>query len=189
MKSGKRPMAERTGKGRIAERKGKMERTEQESRIDRILKHPEFLANLKKNDAAEAHRRFCRHNMVHFLDVARIARVINGEEHFGVDLEWIYAAGLLHDIGRHVQYADGTPHEEASAVIAPEILAECGFSEEEVAIIADAILMHRKSEVAGEKNLRGILYRADKASRACFACPVEQECNWKNEKKNLLIMY
>lgn len=166
-----------------------MAREEAESRIDRILKHPEYLENLSKNDAAEAHRRFCRHNMVHFLDVARIARVINGEEHFGVDLEWIYAAGLLHDIGRHVQYADGTPHEEASAVIAPGILAECGFSEEEVAIIVDAILMHRTADVAAEKNLRGLLYRADKASRACFACSVEQECNWKNEKKNLRIVY
>lgn len=167
----------------------KMAREEAESRIDRILRHPEYLDNLNKNDAAEAHRRFCCHNMVHFLDVARIARVINGEEHFGVDLEWIYAAGLLHDIGRHVQYADGTPHEEASAVIALGILAECGFSEEEATIIVDAILMHRKSEVAGEKNLRGLLYRADKASRACFACPVELECNWKNEKKNLRIVY
>ncbi len=180
MISGKRPMAERTGK---------MEKTEQESRIDRIMKHPGFLAHLSKNDAAEAHRRLCRHNMLHFLDVARIARIINGEEHFGVDQEWIYASGLLHDIGRHVQYADGTPHEQASAVIAPGILVECGFSEEETAIIVDAILMHRAETVAEEKNLRGLLYRADKASRACFACPVERECNWKNEKKNLRIMY
>ena len=173
----------------MTERTGKMERTDQESRIDRIIKHTGFVENLNKIDAAEAHRRFCRHNMVHFLNVARIARVINGEEHFGVDQEWIYAAGLLHDIGRHVQYADGTPHEQASAAIAPGILVECGFSEEETAIIVDAILMHRTETVAEEKNLRGLLYRADKASRACFACPVEQECNWKNEKKNLRILY
>ena len=166
-----------------------MKRTNQESRIDRIMKHPIFLEHLSKNDAAEAHRRFCRHNMVHFLDVARIARVINGEECFGVDPEWIYAAGLLHDIGRHVQYADGTPHEQASAVIAPGILVECGFSEKETAVIVDAILMHRTEDVAEEKNLRGLLYRADKASRACFVCPVEQECNWKNEKKNLRLLY
>ena len=174
---------------RMTERTGKMERTDQESRIDRIMKHLEYLEHLSKNDAAEAHRRFCRHNMVHFLDVVRIARIINGEEHFGVDQELIYAAGLLHDIGRHVQYADGTPHEQASAVIAPGILVECGFSEGETAIIVDAILMHRTEAVAEEKNLRGLLYRADKASRACFACPVEQECNWKNEKKNLRILY
>lgn len=178
-----------SGKRRMTERTGKMERREQESRIDRIMKHPGFLEHLKKNDAAEAHRRFCRHNMVHFLDVARIARIINGEEHFGVDQEWIYAAGLLHDIGRHEQYADGTPHEQAGAVIAPGILVECGFSEEETATIVDAILMHRTEAVAGEKNLRGLLYRADKASRACFACSVEKECNWKNEKKNLRILY
>ncbi len=166
-----------------------MERADRESRIDRIIRHPAFLENLSKNDAAEADRRFCRHNMVHFLDVARIARVINGEEQMGVSTEWIYAAGLLHDIGRHVQYADGTPHEQASAVIAPGILAECGFSEEETESIVDAILMHRNGKIADEKNLRGLLYRADKASRACFACQAQTECNWKSEKKNLHILY
>ncbi len=166
-----------------------MESTEKESRIDRILKHPEYLKNLSEIHAAEAKRRFCLHNMVHFLDVARIARVINAEEQMGVDLEWIYAAGLLHDIGRHVQYADGTPHEKASAQIAPGILEECDFSKEEVEHIVEAILLHRTPEVAGEKNLKGLLYRADKASRACFACPVEKECNWKDDKKNLRIVY
>ena len=158
-------------------------------RIDKILKHDLFLKNLSENNTAEADRRFCRHNMAHFLDVARIARVINGEEALEVDREWIYAAALLHDMGRHVQYADGTPHEQASAVIAPEILAECGFSEEETEVIVDAILMHRNGKIADEKNLRGLLYRADKASRACFACQAQTECNWKSEKKNLHILY
>ncbi len=158
-------------------------------RIDEILKNESFLENLGKNDAAEADRRFCRHNMVHFLDVARIARIINAEENLGVDPEWIYAAGLLHDIGRHVQYADGTPHELASANLAPGILLECGFDEEETRAITEVILSHRDPEVAGEKSLRGLLYRADKASRACFSCPVEAECNWKKDKKNLTIPY
>ena len=158
-------------------------------RIDEILKNKDFLENLGKNDAAEADRRFCRHNMAHFLDVARIARIINAEENFGVDLEWIYAAGLLHDIGRHVQYADGTPHEQASACLAPGILSECGFSEEETRAVTGAILAHRDPQVAGEKNLGGLLYRADKASRACFSCPAEAECNWKKDKKNLTVPY
>ncbi len=158
-------------------------------RIDLILEQETFRENLLKNHAAEADRRFCRHNMAHFLDVARIARIINEEEQMGVDQEWIYAAGLLHDIGRHVQYADGTPHEEASARIAPEILLQCGFTGEETESITDAILSHRNAEVAKERNLRGLLYRADKASRACYACEAEAECNWKKDKKNLKIMY
>ena len=40
-----------------------------------------------------------------------------------------------------------------------------------------------------EKNLNGLLYRADKMSRACFCCQVEPICNWKDEKKNLKLKY
>ena len=33
--------------------------------------------------------------------------------------------------------------------------------------------------------LRRVLYRADKASRTCFACPAEKACDWSAEKKNM----
>lgn len=158
-------------------------------RIDQILKNDIFQLNLGKNRAAEADRCFCRHDMVHFLDVARIARVMNAEEGYGLELEMIYAAAILHDIGKHRQYLEGSPHEIASGEIAPDILRQCGFSEEETLEIRDAILAHRDRTVMDEKNLRGILYRADKASRACYACDAEKDCNWKNDKKNLKIVY
>lgn len=158
-------------------------------RIDAILQNKDFQKYLKKNNEAEADRRFCRHNIGHFLDVARIARIINEEEQLNVPVEWFYGAALLHDIGRHVQYSDGTPHEQASAVIAQGILQACGFAEEETEIIAEAILSHRDGSIADEKSLRGLLYRADKASRSCFACEAEPECDWKKEKKNLRITY
>jgi len=158
-------------------------------RIDKILKHELFLSHLHANEAAEAQRCFCRHNMEHFLDVARIGMIINLEENMGIDKEWIYAAALLHDLGKHIQYEDGTPHEKASATIAPRILSECGFDEKEAEIIVDAILTHRDFSVVQERNLRGILYRGDKASRACFACKSEADCNWKDGKKNLQIKY
>ena len=141
-------------------------------RIDKILNHDLFLYHLGKNNAAEADRRFCRHSMVHFLDVARI-----------------YAAALLHDCGKHEQYENGTPHEQASARIAPEILKDCGFDDKETDVIVTAISRHRDPEAAKEKNLNGVLYRADKASRACFACDAEKDCNWKDGKKNLAIRY
>ena len=64
--------------------------------------------------------------MVHFLDVARIGTIIALEEGLELDREWIYAAALLHDCGKHEQYENGTPHEQASARIAPEILKDCG---------------------------------------------------------------
>ena len=98
-------------------------------RVDRIIKHNIFTENLHKNMDAEKDRQFCRHDMAHFLDVARIGKIINLEERLGVADEMIYAAGLLHDIGRHLQYSRGVPHEQASAEIAPGILRDCGFGE------------------------------------------------------------
>ena len=56
-------------------------------------------------------------------------------------------------------------------------------------VIVTAISRHRDPEAAREKNLNGILYRADKASRACFACDAEKDCIWKDGKKNLTIKY
>lgn len=156
-------------------------------RIDKILSHDLFLGHLDKNNAAEADRRFCRHNIVHFLDVARIATIINLEENLQINREWIYAAALLHDLGKHIQYSEGVPHEKASAEIAPFILEDCDFAEKETRVIVDAIMNHRNIAVATEQNLRGILYRADKASRACYACEAEADCNWKDGKKNLTI--
>lgn len=158
-------------------------------RIDLIINHSLFNLHLQENEKAEADRKFCRHNMIHFLDVARIAEIINLEEGLGLNREWIYAAALLHDCGKHIQYEDGTPHEVASARIAPQILQDCGFEKEEADLIVEAILSHRDETVASEANLRGVLYRADKASRACFACKAETECNWKDGKKNLTIRY
>lgn len=159
------------------------------NRIDKILNHELFLCHLQANEAAEAQRCFCRHNMEHFLDVARIGMILNLEENMCIEKEWIYAAALLHDLGKHIQYENGTPHEKASAAIVPGILSECDFTEKEVEIIVDAILMHRDFTVAQERNLRGVLYRGDKASRACFACKAEADCNWKGDKKNLQIKY
>ena len=158
-------------------------------RIDKILKHDLFLHHLRENQKAEVGRRFGHHDLAHFLDVARIGEIINLEKNLGIEREWVYAAALLHDMGRHVQYEDGTPHELASAEIAPEILRDCGFEDSETDVIIDAIKSHRDASVSAEDNLRGVLYRADKASRLCFACDVVEECNRSDDKKNLTIRY
>lgn len=157
-------------------------------RVNRILESESFREYLRRNEQAEEKREFCHHDMGHFLDVARIAMIINKEENYGIEAELIYAAALLHDIGRWQQYEDGTPHEKASAVLAPDILAETGFDEKESAIIITAISRHRDSEVKEKKDLDGLLYWADKLSRPCFACKAEKDCNWKGEKKNRCIV-
>lgn len=163
--------------------------TEKMERIDKILNHDLFVENMRKNEAAEADRSFCRHNMAHLLDVARIAMILNLEEGLAIQKDVVYATALLHDIGRHIQYENGTPHEQASAEIAPSILSDCGYDEKETDVIINAIRLHRTVKIAENHDLSGILYRADKASRACFACKAEKACDWKQDKKNFTIRY
>lgn len=154
-------------------------------RINRILKQDLYQEHIRKINEAEADRRFCHHNMAHFLDVARISMIINLEEGYGISREMIYAAALLHDIGRWKQYEDGTPHEAASAGFASEILIQCGFTVNETDVIIEAIKNHRNKNILKHKDLSGLIYRGDKASRTCFCCEAESDCDWKTDKKNL----
>lgn len=158
-------------------------------RIDKIIGHSMFLEHLHQNMEWETDRHFCRHDLAHFLDVARIGRIMNLEGQLGIEEEILYAAALLHDIGKHLQYSHHIPHEKASAELAPPILRDCGFDAEETAMIVEAILSHRDSSAVSDENLRGVLYRADKASRPCFCCPVKADCNWKEGQKNNQILF
>ncbi len=158
-------------------------------RVNLILKNQKYQEYIDRIKQAEEDRIFCLHNMSHFMDVARIAYSINLEESLEISKELIYATALLHDIGRFMQYEDGIPHELASAELAPDILAETGFEEQEQTEILRAIREHRNKEVARESNLAGIIYRADKLSRPCFACKEEKQCDWKKSKKNMKITY
>ena len=108
-------------------------------RADRLLAHPSFLENLQKNREAETDRRFCRHDMTHFLDVARIGTLINLEEGQEIPKDLIYGAALLHDLGRHEQYREGIPHEQAGAAKAPSILSDCGYDREEAEAVLEQI--------------------------------------------------
>lgn len=157
-------------------------------KVDRILRHPYYEECVRLIGQLEAERKFCRHDRNHFLDVARIAWILNMEEKAELPKELIYAAALLHDIGRHEQYLRGIPHDEASARIAQEILTDCGFSREEREMIVSAILQHR-SGLEKTNALSEFLCRADKLSRTCFCCAAESECNWSAEKKNLVLKY
>ena len=158
-------------------------------RINKILRHELFQRYMEKNRRAEENRRFCRHDMGHFLDVARLAMIFNLQQGLAIPEELIYGAALLHDIGRWRQYEDGMPHEKASALLAPEILSDCGFTQQEAEQILSAISSHRDERIKDERTLNGILYRADKMSRSCFCCEMEKECDWKGSRKNLVLQY
>lgn len=158
-------------------------------RVNEIIRNKEYNRLLYEIEELEKDRIFCRHNMIHFLDVARIGSIICYEEGINVEKGLIYAAALLHDIGRGAQYKDGTPHEKASAEQAAKILKECGFSRNETASITEAIREHGNEEVKGRKDLAGVLYRADKLSRKCFECKAINECHKSVDKKNMWVFY
>lgn len=162
---------------------------EPDCHANRILQHSVYRECYEKIVQCEKNRIFCHHDMVHFLNVARLAEIFNLQEDLQISKKLVYGAALLHDIGRFEQYLEGIPHEEASARIAPSILRECGYLSEEIDTIVDAISNHRNKDVEKEPNLRGILYRADKMSRSCFACAAEAQCDWKKDKKNLQLKY
>ena len=83
-------------------------------RINKIFKHELFVENLSKIKKYEKDRIFCRHGIEHLLDVARIGciylaeyKLQNGHVLSDIIDEYIYAAALLHDLGRAEQYEKG----------------------------------------------------------------------------------
>lgn len=157
-------------------------------RIEQIRNHPVFAENYRLLEDAEISRKFCRHQLPHLLDVARIAYIRNLEQELGFSKVIIYAAAILHDIGKYRQYTDQTPHEEAGAELAGKILTDVdGFSAKEKAEILQAIREHRR-KTGTMSPLGSLLYDSDKLSRACYACAAREACNWSEEKMNLEIL-
>lgn len=157
-------------------------------RVDAIWRDDVYQESYRRLERLETDRAFCRHGMRHLLDTARIMWILNLEEGLGLDREVVYATALLHDIGKAEQYEHGEPHELVGERLAAEILdrmpVELSFSREERDAILAAIRGHRRLRPDAEP-LERLLYRADKASRPCFACPVRDACSWPEEKMNL----
>lgn len=160
-------------------------------RVQKIYRSDAFQHNLEENRKAEVDRRLCKHDMRHFLDVARLAYIFSLERGYEIPKEIIYATALLHDIGKHCQYKDGTPHEIASAELAEPILIDTGFNEREQSEILAAILAHRSGVKVSESKslLAEVIYDGDKRSRRCYDCEARDECNWGDDKKNLNIKW
>lgn len=152
-------------------------------RIERILCHPEFKKSMEEIQILEKERIFCCHGMEHLLDVARIAYIDNLEQAYGYPKDVVYAAGLLHDVGKYLQYKEGIPHHISSERLARHILTEVGYTNNEIGMICSAILTHRDGAAADQHPFCRMIYRADKLSRACYACRASAECDWSEEKK------
>lgn len=155
-------------------------------RINLVINDPEYLECLRKNENAEADRIYCCHDLNHFLDVARIAYILSLENSLRFDKEILYGVGLLHDIGRWMEYEQGVDHAHASREIAEKVLKRCDFTELEIKEMLHAIEGHRKE--GGSSPLGDILYRADKLSRNCSLCNSIGTCKkyQKGEKPYLL---
>ena len=180
-------------------------------RIDNILKNETYLFLMGKIRERELARIFCCHGLDHCLDVARIAYMLDMDEGAGIDRELIYAAALLHDVGRADPDNTGMEHHILSVRYAGDILRQCGFEEvrqvvgkctkiikwectihnenkDETEIICDAIGSHN-TDGADRHGLAYFLYKADKLSRNCFNCAAADECYWPDSERNKGIIY
>jgi len=157
-------------------------------RINKIYSNEVFTKNLADILLHENKRVFCKHNMEHFLDVARIMYIITLENNFSISKDIIYACAILHDIGRAKEYKEGIEHHIASASLAKEILPSCDFTNYEIDIICNAIQDHRNITQL-DNILSSLLYVSDKLSRNCFSCNAISSCKWTNDKMNLEIKY
>ena len=119
------------------------------TQIDNIINHPKYKRYYSKIQEYEKGRSSCKHDMFHFLDVARIAYILNFEDDLSIPKKLIYATALLHDIGRFEQYERGIDHEISSASLCLEILQDTGFTEKEIRQIQTAIINHRNMDIKG----------------------------------------
>lgn len=178
-------------------------------RVEQIRNHPLYKMNQKRIDELEVNRIFCCHSVNHSLDVARILYIFVLEQGLSYKKDIIYATALLHDIGRGLEYEEQVSHHDMGVKLAKDILGDCDFSGEEIALITEAIAGHHTSSVPMEeiRNLpvqqimdlqwekngtdlfKELFYQADKMSRNCFECKASEACYWKQEKRNLKITY
>lgn len=152
-------------------------------RAELIRQHPLFQSEYARLQRMEQGRIYCGHDMAHFLDVARACWIRVLEQGLDLKKDIVYAAALLHDIGKGQQYEFGTPHHLKSAELAQTILPDCGYSADEIQAIILAIRLHRKPSSEDAPLVR-LLYEADKQTRLCFCCAAGESCNWPEEKKN-----
>lgn len=157
-------------------------------RFQKIVCHETYKQTYERLQELEKDREFCGHDMEHFLSVARISYLMVLEKNLDIPKDIIYATALLHDLGRADQYEKGISHDEAGAILAEEILKDCGYTVAERKIMVDTILKHRGVEDK-EDSFATIFYRADKLSRDCIHCKARQECYWPEEKKNSRYIY
>lgn len=158
--------------------------------VERLLQDLEYVTLVKKLEHAEADRKFCRHGLSHFLDVARLAWIMSLEQAAEEQTvpkdgkkEQIYLTALLHDLGRLEEMEKGIPHHQGGEKLAEYFLKKIGWPLEKRQEILDAIREHRGEEILRD-DFTNLIKQADNDSRNCFFCDMQKECNWSQERKN-----
>lgn len=166
--------------------------------VEALLKDSSFLYRLFHLAELEKNRAYCRHDLEHFLNTARIAWIFALEKGLSPEKEQIYLAALLHDLGRVEEYEQEISHEEASAAFAGEILRRLGYDEKKTKEICYAVAAHRErrtflqlkddlrsepGQFSDREQLTEILSAADQLSRNCFVCEKAADCKWREEEK------
>lgn len=154
---------------------------------NKLLVSKKYLCELEKLAEFEQERIFCRHNIEHSLDVARITLIMCHENDIAADPDIIYSAALLHDIGRTDEYISGVPHEKAGIGKAEAILDDINCEERKKKKILSLIGNHRNNCEKNHQLLEDLFCKADKKSRLCFCCHAQEQCNWHKEKRNMNI--
>lgn len=157
-------------------------------RIEKLIAQPRWIKELNDIEQLEETRIYCCHGLPHLLDVARISWIFVLERHLSFSKPVVYAAALLHDIGRAQEYRQGRSHDEASVELARELLPASGFSDEETEAICAAISGHRHEVETESCGLQKLLREADWRSRNCFCCRARETCKWDELRKNQTIL-
>ncbi len=158
----------------------------------RVLDHPIYKKFIREIRQLEADRIYCRHELEHGVDVARLAWIYYLEDSCG---EWmdkkkeikdlIYTCGLLHDIGRVEQYKTGIHHSIAGIDPAMQILQDIQVPESWIKEIMNVVSEHSHGSVLDDKkNLEYYITKADHDCRLCFACEASDSCKWTEEERN-----
>ncbi len=164
-------------------------------RVELLLKDALYIEYLKRNSDEENTAKYCQHGLNHHIDVARIAYILvlehNDLNYFVKDSgvsgklaakECIYAAGLLHDIGKWQEYRTGTDHASYGAKLAREILPRAFFNPVEIDMICRAIYEHRN--ISRDMSFLGErIHRADNLSRICGQCEDRNDCPKRSTKE------
>ncbi|MFZ3101088.1 MAG: HD domain-containing protein [Desulfitobacteriaceae bacterium] len=158
-------------------------------RVNELIDNPSYESYMIEIEKAEKERRYCKHGFEHGLAVARIAHAfLLEQEETSLSKELIYAAALLHDIGRWVEYQTGEDHAQASARLAFPLLEECGYNSEEIKVIVKAISEHRAHADESLSTLGRALALADDWARDCRQCQAKDGCH-KFSEQMLRIIY